>query len=113
MSHVRLCPRIIVSNSYGNTSEYEDTMIIFQKLNQKVNDPQMTFNPTSVEVTCVTLLKDHCIWKYINDCGNIDHFPKTLTMWSMTPNDSWMSFNLTSIEVTCETLPKDHCVQLT
>ena len=54
MSVVGLYPRIIVSNSHGNTSKYVDTVTIFQKkkLNQKVNDPKMTFDPTSVEVTC-------------------------------------------------------------
>ena len=40
-------------------------------LYQKVNDPKMTFDPTSVEVTCVTLPKDYCVqvpWEYINVC---------------------------------------------
>ena len=32
-----------------------------QKLEPKVIDPQMSFDPTSVEVTCVTLPKDHCV----------------------------------------------------
>ena len=39
----------------------------------------MTFDPTSVEVTCVTLPKDHCVqvpWKYINVCGYSDQFCK-------------------------------------
>ena len=39
-----------------------------QKLEPKVIDPKMTFNPTSVEVLCVSLPKDHCVqvpWKYI------------------------------------------------
>ena len=61
MSYVRLHPRIIVSNSHGNTSKYVDTVTIFQKLNQKVDDPKMIFDPTSVEVTYVTLPKGHCI----------------------------------------------------
>ena len=38
---------------YGNTCikvcGYSD---FFQKLNQKINDPKMIFDPTSVEVTC-------------------------------------------------------------
>ena len=41
----------------------------------------MTFDPTSVEVTCVTLPKDHCVqvpWKYINVCGYSDQFCKKL-----------------------------------
>ena len=35
----------------------------------------MTFDPTPVEVTCVTLSKDHCVqvpWEYINVCGYSD-----------------------------------------
>ena len=28
---------------------------------QQVIDPYMTFDPTSVEVTIVTLIKDHCV----------------------------------------------------
>ena len=39
----------------------------------------MTFDPTSVEVTCVTLPKDHCVqvpWEYINVCGYSDQFCK-------------------------------------
>ena len=39
----------------------------------------MTFDPTSVEVTRVTLAKDHCIqvpWKYIKVCGYSVYFLK-------------------------------------
>ena len=39
----------------------------------------MTFDPTSVEVTGVTLPKDHCVqvpWEYINVCGYSDEFCK-------------------------------------
>ena len=39
----------------------------------------MTFDPMSVEVTCVTLPKDHCVqvpWQYINICGYSDQFCK-------------------------------------
>ena len=56
----------------------------------------MTFDPTSVEVTCVTLPKDHCVqvpWKYIKVCGYSDLFCKknlnqrSLTpKWPLTPN---------------------------
>ena len=48
----------------------------------------MTFDPKSVEVTCVTLPKDHCIqvpWKYIKVCGYSDPFFKNLTQRSLTP----------------------------
>ena len=39
----------------------------------------MTFDPTSVEVTCVTLPKDRCVqvpWEYMNVCGYSDQFCK-------------------------------------
>ena len=42
----------------------------------------MTFDLTSVEVTYVTLSKDHCVqvpWEYINVWGYSDQFCKTLT----------------------------------
>ena len=48
-----------------------------KKLNQKVNDTKMTFDPTSVEVTCVTLPNDHCIqvlWEYVKVCRYSDRF---------------------------------------
>ena len=41
----------------------------------------MTFDLTSVEVTCVTLPKDHCVqvpWEYINVCGYSDQFLQKL-----------------------------------
>ena len=40
----------------------------------------MTFDPMSVEVTCVALPKDHCVQvpqKYIKVCGYSDPFLKT------------------------------------
>ena len=56
----------------------------------------MTFDPTSVEVLCATLPKDHCVqvpWKYIKVCGYSDLFCKknlnqrSLTpRWPLTPN---------------------------
>ena len=49
----------------------------------------MTFDPTSVEVTCVTLPKDHCVqvpWKYIKVYGYSDLFcKKILNQRSLTP----------------------------
>ena len=54
-------------------------ILFFQKLEPKVIDPYMTFDPMSVEVTCVTLPKDHCVqvpWQYINVCGYSDQFGK-------------------------------------
>ena len=60
-------------------SKYVDTVTFFQKLEPKVMDPQMIFDPKSVEVTCVTLPKDPCVqvsWEYINVCGYSDQFCK-------------------------------------
>ena len=48
----------------------------------------MTFDPTSVEVTYVTLPKDHCVqvpWKYIKVYGYSDPFCKNLNQRSLTP----------------------------
>ena len=55
----------------------------------------MTFDPKSVEVTCFTLPKDHCVqalWKYIKVCGYSDSFFKNLNeersltpRWPLTP----------------------------
>ena len=80
-SHLPLYPSISVSNSHGNTSEYMDIVTIFQKLNQKVNEPKMTFDPTSVEVICVTIPKEHYIQvpgKYVKEYGYSDPFSKKL-----------------------------------
>ena len=55
----------------------------------------MIFDPTSVEVLCVTLPKDHCVqvpWKYIKVCGYSDLFCKKLEpkvmipRWPLTPH---------------------------
>ena len=62
-------------------------MTVFAKT-WKVIDPYMTFDPTSVEVLCVTLPKDHCVqvpWKYIKICGYSDPFCKNLNQRSVTP----------------------------
>ena len=49
----------------------------------------MTFDPTFVEVTCVTLPKDHCVqvpWTYMKVCGYSDLFcQKNLNQRSLTP----------------------------
>ena len=51
-----------MSRSNENTSKFVDTVTPFSKsLTKKVIDPQMTFDPKAVEVTCVTLPKDHCV----------------------------------------------------
>ena len=83
----------------------------FLKIEPKVIDPYMTFDPKSVEVTCVTLPKDHCVqvpWKYIKDVDTVTLFSKTWT------KGHWrkMTFDHASVKVTCVTLPKDHCVQV-
>ena len=84
MSHVWLYPRIIVPTP---TVMHQSMWIQWlfckkkKKSNQKVNDPKMTFDPTSVEITCVTLPKDHCVqipWKYIKVCGYSDSSFKNL-----------------------------------
>ena len=52
----------------------------------------MTFDPTSVEVTCVTLPKDHFVqvpWKYIKVCGYSDPFGKTWTKGQWPLDDLW------------------------
>ena len=66
---------------FENTSKYVDTLTFFSKnLNQRSLTPRWsTFDPMSVEVTCVTLPKDHCVqvpWQYINVCGYSDQFCK-------------------------------------
>ena len=48
----------------------------------------MTFDPTSVEVTCVTPPKDHCVqvqWKYIKVCEYSEPFCENLNQRSLTP----------------------------
>ena len=65
----------------------------FSKLNQKVNYSKMTFDPTSVEVSCVTLPKDHFIqvpWKYVKICGyTVTFFSKTWTKGHGPLDDLW------------------------
>ena len=78
---VTLYPRIIASKSLENMSICGYSDPFFQKLEPKVIDPLMTFDPKSVGATCVTLPKDHFIqvpWEYINVCGYSDQFCKTL-----------------------------------
>ena len=73
---------------------------------------KMTFDLTSVEITCVTLPKDHCIqvqWKYIKVCGYSDLFFQKLEPKVIEP---YMTFDTMSVEVRCVTLSKDHCVQV-
>ena len=72
-SHVWLYPRIILSKSHENTSKYVDIVNLFAKnLNQRSLTPRWPLTPTSVEVTCVTVPKDHYVqvpWEYVNVCG--------------------------------------------
>ena len=87
--------------------------LFLKKLILKVSDPKMTFDPTSVVVTCVTLPKDHCIqvpWKYVKICGYNDFFSKILTKWSMTQmTPRWP---LTPLLLRSHVQLKDYCVQL-
>ena len=76
-SHVWLYPRIIVFKSHENTSKYVDTVNLFAKTRTKGHWPLDDLWPTSAEVTCVTLPKNHCVqvpWEYINVCGYSDQF---------------------------------------
>ena len=59
-----LWPHICWCLMYDSTLEV-DTVTIFQKINQKVNDPKMTFDSTTVDVTSVTLTKNHWV------CSNV------------------------------------------
>ena len=67
--------------------------LFFKNLNQKVSDPKMTFDPTPVEVTCVTLPKNHCIqvpWKCVKVCGYSDlFFSKNWTKGHWPLEDLW------------------------
>ena len=75
-----------------HTSKYVDTVTIFQKLNQKVSDPKMTFDPTSVEVICVTLPKDHQVpWKYIK----VSWWIQWLFFKNFWPKGQWPRWPLT------------------
>ena len=65
----------------------------FQILEPEVIDPKMTFELKSVEVTCVTLPKDHCVpvpQKYIKVCGYSDpFFQKFWTKGHWPLDDLW------------------------
>ena len=78
MSHVGLYPRITVSNSHGNTLKYVDTVTIFQKPNQKVNDPKMTFDPKMA-------FGPHFCWGHMCDSTQGSLYPSTMkicqSMW--------------------------------
>ena len=63
----------------------------------------MTFDPASVEVTCVILPMDPIHIK-ICVCGYSEYFSKTLTKKVNNLNDPKMTFNPTSIKVTCATI---------
>ena len=77
----------VLSATYQG-SKYVDTVTLFQKLEPKVIDPLMTFDPKSVEVTCVTLPNNYCVqilWKYIKAYGYSDFFQKKMNQRSLTP----------------------------
>ena len=70
-----------MSNSHGKTSKYVDAVTVFQKLTQKVNEPKMTFDPTSVEVSLCDSIQGSFIQvprKYVKICGYSDPFFKKL-----------------------------------
>ena len=101
-SHVWFYPRIIVSKSHENTSKYVDTVILFAKTWTKGHWPLDDLWPTSVEVTGVTLPKDHCVqvpWEYINVCGHSDQFcklPHTYTTYYIQRTTYRMSDHIVS-----------------
>ena len=70
-----------MSKSHENTSKCVDTVtFVWKKLEQKVIDPKMTFDPHVLRLH-VTLPKDHHVqvpWKYIKVCGYSDLFCKKL-----------------------------------
>ena len=75
-----------------NKSKYVDTVTVFAKTWTKGHWP--LDDPTSVEVLCVTLPKDHCVQvplKYIKVRGYCDLFCKKLERsltprWLLTPH---------------------------
>ena len=74
--------------TFENTSKYVDTLTFSKKLEPKVIDPKMIFDPKSVEVTCVILPEDHCVRvprKYIKVCWYSDPFFQNLNQRSLTP----------------------------
>ena len=78
-NHFNISPTPMV---YMKECGYGDT--IFQNLTKR----SITPSPTSVEVTSVTLPKDHFIkfpWKYVNVCEYSDLFFKNLNQRSWTP----------------------------
>ena len=74
-SHVWLYPSITVSKSHVNTSTYVDT-VTKNSIKRSVtsNNPKMTFDPTSIEVTCVTLSKDYCPNSHKNAPKHVDSY---------------------------------------
>ena len=70
----------------------------------------MTFDPTSIEITCATLLKDHVS----NTHGNIQQCVDDYFLNLKKNKGQWpqMTFDPTFVEVTCVILPKYHCVQV-
>ena len=85
-SHVWLYPRIIVTKSHEYTSKYIQWPF-FQNLNQRSLVPRWPLTHTSVEVTCVTLPKDHCNqvpWIYIK-VYTVTFFFQNLNHRSLTP----------------------------
>ena len=93
-SYVWLYPRIIVSKSHDNISKYVDTVTFFATLKLEKTE-SLTFDPTSVEVTCVTLIQGllcpspmkihQSMWIQWFDT----HFAKTWTKGHWPLDDLW------------------------
>ena len=89
----RVSPAFAITYFNNHCNISPTPMVTHERMWIKVNDPKMTFDPTSVEVTCVTLSKDHFIqvpWKYVKLCGYSDlFFPKTWTKGHWPLDDFW------------------------
>ena len=78
-SHARFYPMTIKSKSNEIHQSIWIQWPFFSKTWTKGHWPWMTFDPTSVEVTCVTLPNDHCVQvplEYIKECVYNDQFCK-------------------------------------
>ena len=83
-------------------------LFFFQKLESKVVDPLMTFDPKSVEVTqgslCPSPMKKYqSLWL---------QWPFFFQKLEPKIIDPYMTFDPSSVEVTCVTLREDHYVQV-
>ena len=84
--HIYPSPMKICQSVWIRPGGYDDPFF-FKNLNQR-SLTSMIFDPKSVEVTYVTLPKDHYVqvpWKYIKVFEYSDPFSKNLNQRSLTP----------------------------